>query len=276
MGRLIKTVLEMKRDITKSHVGAYAAQSAYFIMLSFLPLIIMLLSLIQFTGIGKADLYRLIQDLVPQGFQSWLFGIIDEMYTRTVATVSLSALVTVWSAGKSFMALNRGMNVICRVDKNPNYLLMRLRGAVFAMVFVLLIVASLLLIVFGDSIHQWLVRYFPFLAIFTRIVLAFRLVLMLGVFTLFFALIYMVLPNRKAGFVDQLPGAMCAAVGWYGFSYGFSIYVQYTDAYSMYGSLTTLVLLMFWLYFVMYIMLIGMEVNHYRAQLVRELQPKKA
>ena len=31
----------------------------------------------------------------------------------------------------------------------------------------------------------------------------------------------------------------------------------------MYGSLTTLMLFMFWLYFVMYIVLIGVEINHF-------------
>ena len=46
-----------------------------------------------------------------------------------------------------------------------------------------------------------------------------------------------------------MPGALAAAVGWYLFSFGFSIYVQYGNAYSMYGSLTTLILFMFWLYF---------------------------
>ena len=162
MIRLITSILDIKREMEKNHVGAYAAQSAYFIMLSFLPLIILLLSVIQFTGLGKADLYELIRDVIPLGFQSWLLGILDEMYSRTVATVSISALLTVWSAGKSFMALNKGMNVICKVERNPNYVLMRLRGAVFALMFAVLIVVTLLLIVFGTSIHELFAVYFPF------------------------------------------------------------------------------------------------------------------
>lgn len=263
MIRLIAAAWDMKKDMEKCHVGAYAAQSAYFIILSFLPLIIMLLSTIQFTGIGKGDLYSLIRDVLPTGFQSWLLGIIDEMFSRTVATISISAVVTVWSAGKSFMALNRGMNSICKVEKSPNYILMRLRGAVFAILFVVLIAATLLLVVFGTSIHDLFARYFPFLAIFTRVILSFRMALMLALFISFFALVYMVLPNRKAGFMEQLPGAIFAAVGWYLFSFGFSIYIEYSNAFNMYGSLTTLVLLMFWLYAVMYIVLIGMEINQW-------------
>lgn len=266
MYRLIFTIIEIKRDTEKNHVGAYAAQSAYFIMLSFLPLIIMLLSLIQFTGIGKADLYALIRDFVPSGFQSSLIGIVNEMYSRTVATVSISALVTAWSAGKGFMALNKGMNVICHVEKTPNYVLMRLRGAVFAMFFVVLIVVSLLLIVFGNSIHELIVLYVPFLAFFTRLLLSFRMTLMLALFITFFIILYVILPNRRAGFFSQLPGALFSAAGWYLFSYGFSVYVGYGSAFNMYGSLTTIVLLMMWLYFVMYIVLIGLELNQRRQE----------
>jgi len=267
MIRWLAAVLDVKKDIEKNHVGAYAAQSAYFIMLSFLPLIIMLLSLIKFTSIGKADIYHLIRSVIPLGFQSWLLGIVDEMYSRTVATVSISAIITAWSAGKSFMALNKGMNTICGVEKFPNYVLMRLRGAIFALVFVLLVVISLLIIVFGRSIHELFSMYFPFLAIFTQILLSFRMILMLAVFILFFAVLYCFLPNRKAGFIEQLPGAIFASLGWYLFSYGFSIYIEYRkSAFDMYGSLTTIVLLMFWLYFVMYIVLIGMEINEWLAE----------
>ena len=92
MRRLIFMIMEIKRNIADNHVSAYAAQAAYFIMLSLIPLLILLLSMIQFTGIGKADFYSLIQHLVPQGFQSWMLSIIDEMFSRTVATVSLSAV----------------------------------------------------------------------------------------------------------------------------------------------------------------------------------------
>ena len=42
------------------------------------------------------------------------------------------------------------------------------------------------------------------------------------------------------------------------------MYIEWRNGrFDMYGSLTTLVLFMFWLYFVMYIVLIGMEINQW-------------
>ncbi len=59
--KLIKKIIKLVRGFLKAmnedHVGAYAAQSAYFIMLSFIPFIILLLTLIQYTTLTRADIY---------------------------------------------------------------------------------------------------------------------------------------------------------------------------------------------------------------------------
>ena len=47
----------------------------------------------------------------------------------------------------------------------------------------------------------------------------------------------------------------------YVFSFGLSIYVDYFNGFSMYGSLTTIALIMLWLYFCMYIMMMAVEFN---------------
>ena len=60
----------------------------------------------------------------------------------------------------------------------------------------------------------------------------------------------------------SLPGAMFAAVGWMVVSWVFSIYLDVFEGFSsMYGSLTTIVLIMLWMYFCMYCILLGGEMN---------------
>ena len=84
----------------------------------------------------------------------------------------------------------------------------------------------------------------------------------LGLLTGVFMLAYKVLPNRRSNWHRQFPGALVSAVAWSAFSLGFSIYLEwYSGAANMYGSLTTVILLMLWLYFCMWIILIGAEIN---------------
>ena len=65
----------------------------------------------------------------------------------------------------------------------------------------------------------------------------------------------------------RVPGAVLSAAGWMVFSYAFSMYIDKFSGFSnMYGSLTTLILIMLWLYFGMYITLIGAEFNQLLAK----------
>ena len=78
----------------------------------------------------------------------------------------------------------------------------------------------------------------------------------------FSLLIYKFLPNRRDKFRKQIPGAVFTALGWMVISWIFSVYVDVFQGFSsMYGSLTTIVLIMLWMYFCMYSILLGGELN---------------
>ena len=73
---------------------------------------------------------------------------------------------------------------------------------------------------------------------------------------------YKYVPNHKVNLISQIPGAVFAAVTWYVLSYIFSIYLNIFTSFSViYGSLTSIILLMIWVYWCMYAILIGAEIN---------------
>ena len=61
----------------------------------------------------------------------------------------------------------------------------------------------------------------------------------------------------------QLPGAGLAAIGWSVTTFGFSVYIDEFNGFNTYGSLTTIIILMLWLYAGMYIILVGAYINRY-------------
>lgn len=267
MKYLMKTIklgygfMEAMQD---DHVGAYAAQSAYFIMLSFFPFIILLVTLIQYTSITPGAIYKAAQLIFPDSMDSFVLGLINEVYSKSALTVSLSAIVAAWSAGKGFLALMRGMNTIYNVEERRNYILLRLRSALYTLVFVVAIILSLVVLVFGNSLHEAALRYVPFLAVITGLIIKLKGILAMAFLTVFFMILYRFVPNRRLRLIRQTPGAVFSAVCWYLFSIVFSLYVEYSPGISnMYGSLTTIVLVMLWLYACMYIILIGAEINSY-------------
>lgn len=52
--------------ISENHTGAYAAQSAFFIVLSMIPFIMLLLALVQYTPVTKADVIRAVTHVLPK------------------------------------------------------------------------------------------------------------------------------------------------------------------------------------------------------------------
>jgi len=262
--KCVKLIMGFLNAMQEDCVGAYAAQTAYFIMLSFFPFFILLITLVQYTSLTPEDIYRAAQMIFPPSMDSFVQGIINEVYSKTAVTVSLSAIMAAWSAGKGFMGLIQGMNMIYNVEERRNYILLRLQSAFYTLVFVVAVILSLVILVFGNSLHQAALEYVPILSYVTGILLKLKGMVSIGILAVFFMLLYRFVPNRKVRLIRQVPGAAFSAVCWYGFSIVFSIYVELSPGLAnMYGSLTTIVLVMLWLYFCMYIILIGAEINSY-------------
>ena len=122
----------------------------------------------------------------------------------------------------------------------------------------------MILQVFGNSLQRELSNRFPFLDRLVTTIISMRLLISLGLLSLVFLMLYKFIPNRKATFRSQLPGAVLSAVCWSTFSFFFSIYLDFfNNAANMYGSMTTIVLILLWMYFCMIFVMIGAQVNYY-------------
>ena len=92
--------------------------------------------------------------------------------------------------------------------------------------------------------------------------------MIIGVLSL--SVLYKMLPRRKLRFVAQFPGAIFAVFAIMLLSNALSIYVGRFNGFSAYGSLTTLTLVMFWLYFSCYFLMMGAVIN----EVLQELEAK--
>lgn len=256
-GNIVSFTDKCKRD----KINAYSAQSAFFIILSVIPFLMVFSSLLQYTSVTESMLLTLIDRVMPQYIAPLLISLVDEVYNRSMGIISVTAIAAIWSAAKGVQYITDGLNSVHGLEETRNWFVLRFWAAIDTVVFLVAIVFTLLVLVFGNSLHDLAIKYVPFLEDAVVLLEEFKGLLVLAMLVLFFDVIFTVLPNRKLTLKSQLPGAAICSVAWYLFSFGLSIYVDYFNGFSMYGSLTTIALVMLWLYFCMYIMMMSAEIN---------------
>ncbi len=256
---IYRFMVKMRND----RVRAHSAEAAFFIIMSVFPILMLLLTLIQFTPLTQEEVVMTIEQITPFETSGLLKPVVSSVFSQSPALLSWSAIVAVWVAGKGVMGLTDGLNSIYRIEETRNYFLLRFRAACYTVVLVVALAISLGVLVFGYTIQTYFSKWFPFLKKFSdMMMLPTAIALVMLVFL--FLMMYMFLPNRRRKFRAQIPGAIFTSVAWAVFSYAFSIYLDYAVNMSViYGSLTTLVVVMLWLYFCMYLFFLGAEINHY-------------
>lgn len=261
---VIQLLVGFMDRISSDHVSAYAAQAAYFLILSFIPFVLFLTTFIRYTPLT----YNLVRDaiigFVPNNLQSFLLGILGDVYMRSSAIAPITAVIALWSAGKGMQSIANGLNTIYHVKETRNWLITRIYSVVYTMLFVISLIVSLTLLVLGTRIQAAIAKHFPFIGDILGRIIGARTLLVFAVLFFVFLFLYKVLPNRKATFKSQIPGAFITAVAWSVFSYGFSIYFELVPNFSnMYGNLAAIIMVMLWLYGCMNLVLYGAETNAY-------------
>ncbi len=224
-----------------------------------------LVSILPFTVLSESDLISTMDTVMPEFMVPLLDTIISDVYERSTGILSLAILVAIWSAGKGMLAMIRGLNEINEVKERRNYFILRIEASGYTLIMLSAVLVALILMVFGNTLLDVVLSYYPKLAQPLELIRNLRFLVSWGVLTLLFAVIYTYVPSIHQKFLYQLPGATFSAVVWSVFSFFFSIYIKYFDGFSTYGSLTTIIIILLWMYFCFYIIMIGAFLNRYFA-----------
>ena len=263
----IGKAVEAFQPLVKLQIPMRAAYAGYFIVLSVFPALLLALSCIRFAGFRVELLVGVLSDVVPQA----LMGTVQELVMNTYRSASgaiagVSAVTALWSASKGVYGLLTGMNAVYGVSEDRGYFYTRGISVVYSLIFLLVLLLTLVLHVFGTGLTEFLRSLnLPALSLLLDI-LNLRIFLLTAVQTLLFTVMFMALPNRRNGFWASLPGGLLTSIGWMVFSDLFSIYVTHFSGYtSIFGSVYAIALSMLWLYCCISILFYGGALNRYLA-----------
>ena len=261
--QLIELAKDFAYKMQKKNIAAFAGSCAYFFIISLVPLLILISSLLPYTSLTAEDLTRVLVQITPDFANGIVTTMVQETYEQSITVFSVSALATIWSGALGMMSIIRGLNTIYDVPERRNYFHLRFIAALYTIAMILIMLAMLMVMVFERLVRTIAVSHFPKIMFIISLSAYFKFIVVILFASFAFAMIYTFVPSAKMTFVYQLPGAIFSAVVWYIFSWLFSVYVNSTSYFSIYGSIATPLIMMVWLYFCIYIFLIGAFMNRF-------------
>lgn len=245
--------------VVQDRLDSSAAHAAYFLIISFLPFVAFLLTLMQRIHFSSGlTLIETALEFLPGAVAEYVQRLMPSAITAE-GILPVALITAVWSSSAGMVAVIKGLDKIFEVKKIRNLVHMRVVAAVYVILFAVVLLLAAVLLVFGSTIYNFLLAKSP--RFFATLLMNFKSLLGFVLLLAFFTLMYAFLPRRRVRLLHNLAGAAFSAAGWVLFSFFFSLFVENFSNFSIYGGLATLVILMFWLFFCMYILFLGAEVS---------------
>ena len=142
--QLIRLGMEFFKKMGDDHVTAYSAMSAYFMLMSFVPFIMLLLLLTTYLPFSKDDVMNLMTAASIVKENSFIMNILEEIYWHSNSTImGVSIISILWAASKGIWAIIKGLNSIYDIEETRNSILLRMVSILYTVCFLLIIIVSL-------------------------------------------------------------------------------------------------------------------------------------
>ena len=186
--------------IGKKKVAVYAAASDYFLFMSLVPILMLLVSLIRYLPFNQADVLAVFAEAVPASVYKVISLIVSSNYRSGSGVITVSVLLTLFSASSAMRAIIKGLDAVYEVERRENVIIFFARAYVYMLILIVIIVLSLVVMVYGGVILNYLHSILPentFVEGLFSLTKYMRYLLVLAILTLSFILLYPWVPAGK-------------------------------------------------------------------------------
>lgn len=262
-GGPVRFVLDIADLYFTKRVSRSAAELAYFLILSFFPAVICLNAIIGTLHIDMSQLLHEAEGVVPAGAIAVIQEYVNYITINQSRALLVAGVITMlMSASAAMRAL---MNAMDEIYDRKTYagIWQIVASVVFAVLFLVVIYLSMVVVLTGNWFFHLLERFlrqFPRLQG-IRLPWEWQWIRFLVLFCLVFAfmlLIYRATAPRGKPRAPVFTGALLASAALVLFSVIFSYFIGLSSRYSLvYGSLTSVIILLVWLYLCGTIVILG-------------------
>ena len=238
---------------------------AFNLLMNLIPFIMLLLALVGTYLYNDQDVLHHIRaylrDVAPALDPKIMENLADVMQNRQIVGI-LGFVGLLWISTWVFGSLRIALNIVFRVEKSPGML----QGIGIDLLMVLLVGILLLVSMILSSAVTFLQGYQGRILVAIGPTIQWMLKYLLPFFLTYcmFVLIYKIIPNKRIHFSSALQAALFTSLLWELAKHLFGWYVVHLARYSIfYGSLSTLVIFIFWVYYSSTILVLGGEFAYF-------------
>lgn len=256
------------KQFWKDRVLDQSAKLAFYFLLSLFPLLLFLIGLfgvlLQSSPDLREALLRSLAAIVPDSASGLIDTTLGEI-TRGPDGIklSLALLFTWWSASQGMLAIVEGLNIAYEVGESRPIWKTYLVASGLTLVYIVLIAAVLLLLIYGGRLSEFVVSQLGFSGLIAVLWQVLERLLLLAFVILAFNILYVYAPNVKHQHWHWLmPGTVVGVALWLLVSFGFKLYLSFFNNFTVtYGSIGAVIILLLWFYLTGMAILVGGEVN---------------
>jgi len=260
--RITRVLTTMADTFLTRRVTRSAAEIAYYMVMALFPVIICMYDLLALILRDPTAVLRIVETLVlPRETQALVSEFLNYVSGNTSQVMFIAALfVMITSASAAFRAMAAIVGEI-HGDKRFGIVSSTVVSIIFSVTFLLVLYLCILLMLTGKHFLLWLDALMPRVSIvwswtWLRFLVLFAILLMM-----ILVLYRLTTPRRTSHRV--LPGALFSAVGIVVMSILLSWLIGNSAKYSLvYGSLASVVILLFWFHVFGLLLILGVVLNH--------------
>lgn len=263
MGRRVTTLLSrLKKNVQLPEMKILPGQLAFFFILTLVPIIALVLAVSSNLHIST----EFLESLVIKQFPETLITVIDYISSSGGVHVNLiiffvSALILASNGTYSMIIAS---NQIYKI-KNKGLIYDRVKAVFMLFILIFLLIFVMVVPVLGNSIIK-MISLLIDNATFSNYLYTFYhiLNLPLSCFFIFISikLLYTMAPDMRIPSSKVTYGALFTSFSWVIFTKLYSLYLNvFGNVTNLYGSISGLLVLMWWIYFLSYLFVMGMALN---------------
>jgi len=255
-------------EAQEDDIFSRSAELAYYFLLALFPLLLFLTSLFGLMlGQGTAlrqQLFNYLSKVLPGAAYTLVNSTMTEISAASSGgKVMFGLLAALWAASNGMGAITQSLNTAYDVKETRPWWKQRLVAILLTVSLSVLIIAALLLVLYGGRLGEGLAGHFGLGPVFVILWNWLQWPIALAFMLFAFALIYYLAPDvRGQNWKWISPGSVIGVTIWLVVSLGFRVYLHFFNSYSKtYGSLGAVIILMLWLYMTGTAILFGGEAN---------------